>query len=262
MTHLGCMEDYQASHVLSNLKDLDGRRRSSTLTVHQHVHIAGYYNISGFWHGKLQSKLKEMHEMNSKSNNDRMTVSLVPQHDATNTWDGGLIDLLHYVDFLILSEVETKHIIKFKGDNDDDGEHSDFQHHIAEFPSFKSSQTYIIVTLGSNGAVAFWEGQLIYDQRTIPIDNPIDPTGAGDAFAAGFLHGFLSYISGSKCGIEGDCTQQKAVEQGMKLGCAVGTSCIAVQGASVPSTKESIEHTLNSIDEAHKSNLKRQKRLR
>ena len=261
MTHLGCMEDYQASHILSNLKDLDGRRRSSTATVHQHVHIAGYYNITGFWHCKLQSKLKEMHEMNRKSNNDRMTVSLVPQHDATNMWDGGLIDLLHYVDFLILSEVEAKHITKYKGDYHDDDEHSDFLNHIAEFSSFKNSQTYIIVTLGSKGSVAFWEGELIYEQRTLPIDNPIDPTGAGDAFAGGFLHGYLSYISGSKGVIEGDCAQQKvAIEQGMRWGCAVGTSCISVQGASVPSTKESIGHILNSIDEAHKSNLKRQKR--
>ena len=197
MTHLGCMEDYQASHILSNLKDFDGRRRSSTATVHQHVHIAGYYNIAGFWHGKLQSKLKEMHEMNRKSNNERMTVSLVPQHDATNQWDGGLIDLLQYVDFLILSEVEAKHIIKFKGDKDDDGEHSDFLNHIAEFPLFKSSQTYIIVTIGSKGAVAFWKGELIYKQSTIPIDNPIDPTGAGDAFAAGFINGYLSSVSGN-----------------------------------------------------------------
>mmetsp|Transcript_24877 Transcript_24877/g.35648 ORF Transcript_24877/g.35648 Transcript_24877/m.35648 type:complete len:93 (-) Transcript_24877:594-872(-) len=36
-----------------------------------------------------------------------MTTSLVPQFDATNQWDGQLLDLLPCIDFLILTN--TKH---------------------------------------------------------------------------------------------------------------------------------------------------------
>ncbi|KAL7543615.1 hypothetical protein ACHAXR_012921 [Thalassiosira sp. AJA248-18] len=106
MTHLGCIADFRGSHILTNF--LDPRDNNGDPANH-HVHIAGYYNISGFWDGELERKLAEMRQIQTKSQ-QRMTISLVVQHDATEKWNGGLLSLLQYVDFLILSEVEAKSI--------------------------------------------------------------------------------------------------------------------------------------------------------
>jgi sugar/nucleoside kinase (ribokinase family) len=240
MTHLGCMEDFRGSNILANFLDRD---KGNANGAHQHAHIAGYYNIPGFWDGELACKLAEMRVTQAKTR-QRMTISLVPQQDASNRWEGGLFDVLKYVDFLILSEVEAQHITRYQCG----GNKSDFFHHVADFSFFKDSQTYIIVTLQSEGAVAFYRGEIIHRQRTSPeVDHPIDPTGAGDAFAAGFLHGFLRQHAGC------DEISTEAVKEGMCWACAAGTSSIMVRGASVPSRKECIERILNSISEENQT---------
>ncbi|KAL3781321.1 hypothetical protein ACHAW5_007175 [Stephanodiscus triporus] len=235
MTHLGCMEDFRGSDILTNFLDHD---KGNATGAHQHIHIAGYYNIPGFWDGELASKLGEMRDSQTKTC-QRMTMSLVPQQDASNRWEGGLFDIMKYIDFLILSEVEAQNITRYQGG----GKESDFYHHVADFSHFKNSQTYIIVTLQSKGAVAFYGGQIIHGQKTSPkVDNPIDPTGAGDAFAAGFLHGFLHQHAGGD-----EIISSAAVKEGMRWACATGTSSIMVQGASVPIEKKYIEKILNKI---------------
>ena len=241
MTHLGCMEDFRGSQILKKFQDPDNK----TSTQHQHVHIAGYYNIPGFWDGGLEYKLAEIRGIQAKTNH-RTTISLVPQQDATNKWDGGLMKVLQYIDFLILSEVEAKNITRYSCGENDGKNHSDFFQHVAKFFR-KNSRTYIIVTRGPKGACAFYDGEMVHDQETVlEIDNPTDPTGAGDAFAAGFLHGYLSYRAESKDKV--DCViTTEAVKAGMQWACAAGTCSIMVQGASVPPKKEIIELMLNKI---------------
>lgn len=207
-----------------------------------------------FWNGELAGKLAEMREIQSKTK-QRLTISLVPQHDATNAWDGGLLSILQHIDFLVLNELETKSITKFKCEDSDEGEMK-FIRHASEFFS-QYNRTCFIVTRGSKGAIAIHGGQIIHQQTTSPeIDNPIDPTGAGDAFAAGFLHGYLSYQAQSEnkdpCVLSTD-----AVKTGMQWACAAGTCSVMVQGASVPSKKESIERILNNITEDEPNAAKR-----
>ena len=250
MTYLGCMEDFRGSHVLIN----DSKKYSCIDNVvhhRQHVHIAGYYNIAGFWDGELASKLAEIREDEAKKNEHRskITISLVPQQDATEKWDGGLLELLHYIDFLILSEVEARNITRYQSTATmrDTNDHTDFLQHVTEFAPFANSNTRIIVTLQSKGAVAIYDGNIVHRQTTSPeIDNPIDPTGAGDAFAAGFLYGYLSYHHRGERGGGGD-NDKEAVIDGMRWGCATGTTSVMIQGASVPPEKECIERTLDCI---------------
>jgi sugar/nucleoside kinase (ribokinase family) len=47
-----------------------------------------------------------------------------------------------------------------------------------------------VVKLGGEGAIAVHEGKH-YSFRALPIE-PLDTTGAGDAFAGGYLYGLLS----------------------------------------------------------------------
>lgn len=74
---------------------------------------------------------------------------------------------------------------------------------------------------------------------------PIDPTGAGDAFAAGFVYGFLDYMAQKKdrlCVITSD-----AIRISMLWGCASGSCCVMINGASVPPEKKIIEQMLKDV---------------
>ena len=176
----------------------------------------------------------------------------MPQHDATGAWDGGLLDLLPLVDFLILSEVEAAYITKYHDDESVDPKEN-LSERIAQF-SRGHSNTYFIVTLGSDGAVAIREGEVVHRQTTLS-KTPIDPTGAGDAFAAGFLHGYLSHAEN----IAGGTISKEAVKAGLRWGCAVGTCSVMVQGASVPSGKTNVERMLSSIEESGSCDAKRRR---
>lgn len=153
-----------------------------------------------------------------------------------------------------MSEVEAKGISKYNNSSDKYSQ-SNLLDHIASF--FEAYKVNVIVTLGSKGAVHIYNRDIIHQQETTPILNPIDPTGAGDSFAAGFLYGYLS----CKTKEDTDTDSNEMIKHGMKYGCAVGTSSIMVQGASIPSERDSIEKILDSIPQLKESkgNAKRQK---
>jgi sugar/nucleoside kinase (ribokinase family) len=53
---------------------------------------------------------------------------------------------------------------------------------------------YVIVKQGSYGALLFGADGTYFSAPTYPLEEVIDPTGAGDAFAGGFL-GYLSTVA-------------------------------------------------------------------
>ena len=214
------------------------------------------------------------------------TVSLVPQHDATEIWDGGILDLLPLVDLLILSYPEARGIVRSghggsatTGENDDRGNgHSDDNgsvgelNEMARFFGSVSPTTYVIVTRGVRGAAALHSGRaLCYRDPPLIVKDPVDPTGAGDAFAAGFVHGFLAELlydmdtDGDGDGVPtvtgegeerwGESVDRSssrrrrsrpfsdfggAVREGLRWGCAAGTNCVLRSGASVPASRDEI----------------------
>jgi sugar/nucleoside kinase (ribokinase family) len=52
---------------------------------------------------------------------------------------------------------------------------------------------YVVVKQGSYGALLFGADGTFFSAPTYPLEEVIDPTGAGDAFAGGFL-GYLSLV--------------------------------------------------------------------
>ncbi len=60
---------------------------------------------------------------------------------------------------------------------------------------------FVTVTLGSEGALLSFSGELYY-QKTLSTE-VIDTTGAGDAFSAGVLYGLIKGLDISKCGLIG-----------------------------------------------------------
>lgn len=74
-----------------------------------------------------------------------------------------------------------------------------------------------VVAVGEKGAYVADSGNAIYvGTKPLPI---VDATGAGDLFAAGFLHGFLSNVS---------------LETAVRWGHLTGGAVIQVQGAEIP----------------------------
>ena len=232
MTHLGCMEDFRGSHILAN--------NTSPEFDDHHVHIAGYFNIPGFWNGELANQLAVMRE-NMKKANKRLTISLVTQQDASNKWDGGLKDVLKYVDILILNEIEAKCITGCMNEN----HRARCTKRIAECFYKWSQNTYVVVTSGPKGASVFHTGDMILDQRAPrEVTSPVDPTGAGDAFAAGFIYGLLNTHNNANAKRRFELDE---IRNALKWGCAMGTCNVMIRGASTPCPKQNIEILLKEL---------------
>lgn len=109
--------------------------------------------------------------------------------------DAGLIDLLFANDAELKSLTET-----------DDLE--------AAIAMLADKVPLLVVTLGPDGAVAIAGGERAR-VRAEPIDAVVDTTGAGDLFAAGFLHG---QVTG------------RTIEQSLRLGAICAAECIGHLG--------------------------------
>lgn len=214
MTHQGVMDNFTAD-------DLDVEGIASTPT-HLHLHIAGFYNIPGFWNGGLKRKLEAVREKRKVLFPDKnTTISLVAQHDATKEWDGGLSEIFPLLDFVLMNDLEARSIIRSgrrrtllqsnaNGNADSTGGtdthktfKSEFEHEHLEWADYfgglhPTSKT--IVTRGEKGSVAL-RGKTILSKQKPIIMNSIDPTGAGDSFTAGFLFGLWSWKLGGFDGL-------------------------------------------------------------
>ncbi|HSV89304.1 MAG TPA: PfkB family carbohydrate kinase [Bacteroidales bacterium] len=91
-------------------------------------------------------------------------------------WDD-LIEVLGMVDVLTINDEEARQL---------SGEYSIKK---AAKKILMMGPKYLIVKKGEHGALLFTENQSFY-APAIPLENVVDPTGAGDAFAGGFM-GYL-----------------------------------------------------------------------
>ena len=111
------------------------------------------------------------------------------------------------------------------------------------------------MTLGPIGAVALYGGKILSFQQAPKLNSAIvDPTGAGDAFAAGFLYGLMKWRRqqenndfNAKSGSYSRSSWNEAVVDGLRWGCVAGTSCVMQRGASVPSAANVIQTILKTI---------------
>lgn len=72
-------------------------------------------------------------------------------------------------------------------------------------------QKIIITTLGEKGS-HITQGKQIYDIPVVPVSSAEDPSGAGDAYRAGFVAGYLKQLPLEVCGRLGALAASYAVE--------------------------------------------------
>ena len=76
----------------------------------------------------------------------------------------------------------------------------------------KQLKKLIVITRGKNGAIAIIESEVVEceAQKNLKI---VDLTGAGDLFAAGFLHGYVNHLSTKESLEKGTQMSSKVIQQ-------------------------------------------------
>jgi sugar/nucleoside kinase (ribokinase family) len=238
---------------------------TTTTTGCTYLHIAGFYCTPEFAHDQtLAQRLRQYRRRDDDAHGSitKTIISLVTQYDATQQWDGGLVDdVIPLLDILIMNETEATNVMEAyetkramgalehsddgdgdtfpAGQSDDKDEEEREEDVMIEkwrrfFRRPKNTTLLVVVTMGARGAVALRDGTVVAHLQPPALMDVavVDTTGAGDAFAAGFLYGHHLKSHG------GD----DDVESALAWGCAMGSASVTVVGASVPVEWSLIEH--------------------
>ena len=76
----------------------------------------------------------------------------------------------------------------------------------------KQINKLLVVTRGEKGAVAI-QGEEVIETSVEKNLKILDLTGAGDLFAAGFLHGYINKLSKKECLEKGTQMSSKVIQQ-------------------------------------------------
>ena len=148
----------------------------SYLSNSRHFHFSSYY---------LQRALRpRVADLFQHLKSKGLTISLDTNDDPDDRWEGGLHQILRYVDVFMPNEREA---CKAAGTDD------------LEVAIGKLSQLVplVVVKLGRKGALAQRGNERLVSSPII-VD-AVDPVGAGDSFDAGFLHEYVQGSNLAKC---------------------------------------------------------------
>jgi sugar/nucleoside kinase (ribokinase family) len=125
-----------------------------------HIHVAGFYNITGFWNGNLK-KAQSIFMKRGKEAPKPDDNGFTGHPCASKEWDGGLDDVIPYLDFLIMNDVEASRILRRGRGGKEPDPNADIVEEWISFFSPLNPKACIVVTRGADGAVAFRNGELI-----------------------------------------------------------------------------------------------------
>eukprot|EP00123_Amoebidium_parasiticum_P003274 comp14567_c0_seq2/m.10821 comp14567_c0_seq2/g.10821 ORF comp14567_c0_seq2/g.10821 comp14567_c0_seq2/m.10821 type:complete len:321 (-) comp14567_c0_seq2:200-1162(-) len=138
-----------------------------------HIHLAGYFSTNEFqkdYPAMIQGIRQRASEQGSI-----VTFSFDTNYDASESWVSAL-DILPLIDVFLPNETEAELIGGVKG----------FEESALKLATYVKDSA--VVTCGSRGAVVAKNGnEGVSWVSAVPGVQPVDSTGAGDAFAAGFL---------------------------------------------------------------------------
>jgi sugar/nucleoside kinase (ribokinase family) len=156
----------------------------------RHVHVSSYF---------LQASLRD--ELPALVA-DAKSVSVDPNWDPQEEWDGGLLELLRHVGLLFVNAQEARRIA-----GEDEVE--------AAARQLAGLGPQVVVKLGADGALAVRGGRLVR-ASAVKVD-VVDTVGAGDSFDAGFVAGYLS---------------GRSDEEALTLACACGALSTRAAGGT------------------------------
>jgi len=183
ITYLGAMGVYDASGVTPEI--FEGC---------DHLHMSTYF---------LQVSLRpHFAELMRQASARGLTTSLDPGFDPAETWGPDLRETLKEADVFFPNEVELRGVT---GEPDEE----------RAVRSLSNGRTLTVAKLGSRGCMTVFEGRTCV-QPPFPV-KPVDTTGAGDTFNAGFLHAWLRH---------------EPIEQCLRFGAACGALSTLASGGT------------------------------
>jgi sugar/nucleoside kinase (ribokinase family) len=158
---------YAGTMAETSWEDLD----LDYLADSRHFHFSSYY---------LQRALcPRVSELFQRLKAKGLTISLDTNDDPEDRWEGGLHEVLRYVDVFLPNKREA---CKVAGTDDLEG----------AIRKLSQLVPLVVVKLGRKGAMA-QSGTELFTSPSHEVD-AVDTVGAGDSFDAGFLH---EYVHGS-----------------------------------------------------------------
>jgi len=153
-----------------------------------------YFHVEGYLvqnHDLIRRAMKLAHEKGVKISLDMASYNVV---EANREFLKEMIE--KYVDIIFANEEEAK---AFTGKSPEESLHE-----------FASLVDIAVVKIGSKGSMIKSKGEVI-NVGVIKV-NPVDTTGAGDLYAAGFLYGLANNLPLKKCGEIGAILSGKVIE--------------------------------------------------
>ena len=141
-----------------------------------HVHITSYFLQPGLA-AQLPALVRHLRD-------NGVTVSVDPNWDPDEKWDQGLVSLLGSIDVFFPNAAEARAI---SGTSDT----------AAAALQLATAGNLVVVKEGENGCTAARDGT-VTSQPGFEV-RCVDTTGAGDAFDAGFLCGWLQKLPLTEC---------------------------------------------------------------
>ncbi len=157
ITYLGAIRELRESDVTDAM-----------LARFGHLHVSSFFLQEGLRPGleKLFTRAAAL----------GLTTSLDTGFDPAEEWGPGLAEVLSVTDVFLPNEVELAAI---SGSDDV----------LEALRSLDNGRTVTAAKLGAKGAAALVDGRLV-ECPPLPV-KPVDTTGAGDSFNAGFLHSWV-----------------------------------------------------------------------
>lgn len=170
---------YMGTNQELDLRQLDLR----SVELARHVHLTGYRGRSNHDdYMQMAAKLKAM----------GVTLSCDVGWDDTGEWYEGIYELMKTVDIFFMNEAEAMHYTRCAREAD-------------SIAKLRQHSSHFVIKMSSKGAIACIDGQVT--RRTGFQVNSVDTTGAGDAFNAGYMFGYLAgkpvedcLLYGNACG--------------------------------------------------------------
>ena len=161
-------------------EDVDDR----TMRGFDHLHVSSY---------SLQEQLRPgCRDLFARARRAGLSTSLDPGFDPSERWEADLAETLREVDLFFPNEVELRGL-------------AGCEDVVEALRRLDNGHTRIVAKLGAEGSMTL-EGGRPLTVKALPV-SPVDTTGAGDSFDAGFLHAWLRGLPlidclrwGSACG--------------------------------------------------------------
>lgn len=191
---------FGGSNLLLNFQDID----FEIVAQSRHLHSGSFYLLNNI-RQDLAIVYKKAKEMG-------LSTSIDTNYDPKEKWEDDIFNVLDYTDVFLPNMTE---LMAISGEKDPD---SAIRH------LTKNRNLLVAVKNGEDGAFAE-KDKVHYSAETIQV-KPIDTTGAGDSFDAGFLFGFLNGLG---------------IEKSLRIGCICGAlSTLGIGGTSTQAGREDL----------------------